>query len=82
MKPHTAVAVVSEARGQMKEKQGGRPVRIVLANGEIRYEVRAAVYLSGKRKRLRRRFKNEFEAEAFLAKIPGVKPDETLRDPR
>lgn len=38
--------------------------------GEIRYEVRAAVYLNGKRKRLRRRFKTVAEAKAFLAQTP------------
>jgi len=47
-----------------------RPIRVELANGEIRYEVRAAVYLNGKRKRLRRRFNTTVEAEAFLARTP------------
>jgi hypothetical protein len=47
-----------------------RPVRVELSNGEIRYEVRAAVYLDGKRKRLRRRFKTDGEAKAFLARLP------------
>jgi hypothetical protein len=46
------------------------PVRIILANGEIRYEVRATLYLNGKRKRLRRRFRTVSEAEAFLVEMP------------
>ena len=61
--------MVSEAKS-MSEKFERRPVRVVLSNGEIRYEVRAAVYLNGKRKRLRRRFKTVVEAEAFLAETP------------
>jgi hypothetical protein len=51
----------------MSEKVERRPVRVVLSNRKIRYEVRAAVYLNGKRKRLRRRFRTVIEAEAFLA---------------
>jgi len=47
-----------------------RPIRVELSNGETRYEVRATVYLNGKRKRLRRRFKTAAEAEAFLARTP------------
>jgi hypothetical protein len=54
----------------MSEKLERRPVRVVLSNGDIRYEVRAAVYLNGKRKRLRRRFRTVIEAEAFLAETP------------
>ena len=54
----------------MGEKLERRPVRVVLSNGEIRYEVRAAVYLDGRRKRLRRRFRNAVEADAFLASVP------------
>jgi hypothetical protein len=54
----------------MGEKLERRPVRVVLSNGEIRYEVRAAVYLDGKRKRLRRRFRTLVEAEAFLDVMP------------
>ena len=54
----------------MVDRLERRPIRVELANGEIRYEVRAAVYLNGKRKRLRRRFKTTVEAEAFLARTP------------
>ncbi len=54
----------------MIEELERRPVLVVLSNGEIRYEVRAAVYLDGKRKRLRRRFRTVIEAEAFLAETP------------
>jgi 5-methylcytosine-specific restriction endonuclease McrA len=54
----------------MSEKRERRLVRIALSNGEIRYEVCAAVYLNGKRKRLRRRFRSVAEAEAFLAETP------------
>ena len=54
----------------MVDRRERRPIRVELANGEIRYEVRAAVYLNGKRKRLRRRFKTTVEAEAFLARTP------------
>ena len=54
----------------MSAKFERRPVRVVLSNGEIRYEVRAAVYVNGKRKRLRRRFRKAVEAEAFLVTIP------------
>lgn len=60
---------MSEAN-TMSEKLERRPVRVILSNGEIRYEVRAAVYLNGKRKRLRRRFRTVIEAEAFLAETP------------
>jgi len=59
-----------ERSDNMSEKLERRPVRVVLSNGEIRYEVRAAVYLNGKRKRLRRRFKTVFEAEEFMAETP------------
>jgi hypothetical protein len=52
------------------EKAERKPVRVVLSNGEIRYEVRAAVYCNGKRKRLRRRFRTVIEADAFLAEVP------------
>ena len=54
----------------MVDRLERRPIRVELSNGEIRYEVRAAVYLNGKRKRLRRRFKTTVEAEAFLARTP------------
>jgi hypothetical protein len=54
----------------MSEKLERRPVRVVLSNGEIRYEVRAAVYINGKRKRLRRRFRTVVEAEKFRAETP------------
>jgi hypothetical protein len=54
----------------MSKKIEHRPVRVILSNGGIRYEVRAAVYVNGKRKRLRRRFRNVVEAEAFLATVP------------
>jgi hypothetical protein len=54
----------------MSERLERRPVRIVLSNGEIRYEVRAASYLNGKRKRLRRRFRTVVEAEEFIAETP------------
>src|SRR6478735_7486302 len=60
-----------ERSDNMSEKLERRPVRIVLSNGEIRYEVRAAVYLNGKRKRLSRRFKTVAEAKAFLAQTPA-----------
>lgn len=53
----------------MGEKFERTPVRVILSNGEIRYEARATVYLNGKRKRLRRRFRTASEAQAFLAKI-------------
>jgi hypothetical protein len=48
-----------------------RLLRVVLSNGEIRYEVRTADYSEGKRRRLRRRFRTATEAEAFLANIPA-----------
>jgi hypothetical protein len=51
-------------------KNERRLVRVVLSNGEIRYEVRAADYFEGKRRRIRRRFRTAAEAEAFLANIP------------
>jgi 5-methylcytosine-specific restriction endonuclease McrA len=54
----------------MSRKFERRPVRVVLSNGGIRYEVRVAVYVNGKRKRLRRRFRNAVEADAFLASVP------------
>ncbi len=54
----------------MSEKVERGPVRVVLSNGEIRYEVRATLYHNGKRKRLRRRFRTVPEAEAFLADMP------------
>jgi hypothetical protein len=54
----------------MSEGLERRPVRVVLSNGEIRYEVRASVYLNGQRKRLRRRFRTVIEAETFLAQTP------------
>lgn len=49
------------------------PVRVVLSNGEIRYEARQTVYLNGKRKRFRRRFRTVDEADAFLAEMPEPK---------
>ena len=66
---HDGNDVVNEAKS-MSEKLERTPVRVVLSNGEIRYEVRAAVYINGKRKRLRRRFRTVVEAEAFLAETP------------
>ena len=66
---HDGNGAVNEAKS-MSEKLERTPVRVVLSNGEIRYEVRAAVYLNGKRKRLRRRFRTVVEAEAFLAETP------------
>lgn len=73
------------AAKSMSEKLERRPVRVVLSNGDIRYEVRAAVYLNGKRKRLRRRFRTVIEAEAFLAETPesirsGRYSDEQYRE--
>jgi hypothetical protein len=69
MTGHDGDAVISEPT-TMSEKLERRPVRIVLSNGEIRYEVRAAVYLNGKRKRLRRRFKTVVQAQEFIAETP------------
>jgi hypothetical protein len=66
---HDGDGVVSETKA-VSEKLERRPIRIVLSNGEIRYEVRAAVYLNGKRKRLRRRFRTVVEAEEFVAETP------------
>jgi 5-methylcytosine-specific restriction endonuclease McrA len=63
---------VSEAK-TMNKKTERRPVRVLLSNGETRYEVRADVYLNGKRKRLRRRFRTVDEAEAFFAETPECK---------
>lgn len=57
----------------MGEKFERAPVRVVLSNGEIRYEVRATFYSNGKRKRLRRRFRTASEADAFLAEMPVPK---------
>ena len=67
---HDGDGVVSQAENKLSVKVERTPVRVVLSNGEIRYEVRAAVYLNGKRKRLRRRFRTVIEAEAFLAETP------------
>jgi hypothetical protein len=57
----------------LSDKLERKPVRVVLSNGETRYEVRATVYVNGKRKRLRRRFRTVTEAEAFIAETPESK---------
>jgi hypothetical protein len=54
----------------MSEKNEHRPVRVVLSNGDLRYEVRASEYVDGIRRRIRLRFRTAAEAEAFLASIP------------
>ena len=57
----------------MNEHLDRTPLRVVLSNGSIRYEARASVYVDGKRRRLRRRFKTVLEAEEFLATVPEKK---------
>lgn len=61
---------VTRSGEQVGEKFERTPVRVVLSNGEIRYEARETVYFNGRRKRLLRRFRTVSEAEAFLAEVP------------